>query len=92
MSGRLEDIGAGRLAEMDKSGVDAAVLSLTSPERWGMPIYIHPGIAPRAAVALHFDGFEPMLSTGLATGGESGEAEADGPPVAWAGDPLLGFR
>lgn len=42
----------------------------------GVPIYLHPQIAPRPVRALHFDGFDERLSVGFATGGWGWHVEA----------------
>jgi len=43
---------------------------------FGVPIYIHPQIAPKPVRALYYDGFDPKLSVGLAAGGWGWHVEA----------------
>lgn len=42
----------------------------------GVPVYLHPETAPRAVRRAYYDGFEPGLSLGLATGGWGWHMEA----------------
>ena len=42
----------------------------------GVPIYLHPQIAPRAVRALYYDGFDENLSVGFACGGWGWHADA----------------
>ncbi|GGF49847.1 amidohydrolase [Marmoricola endophyticus] len=42
----------------------------------GVPIYLHPGVPPRAVRASLYDGFDPWVSMLLATGGWGWHAEA----------------